>query len=361
MELYVSDLLHEIKLINSLPVAQNRLPKFIYFGGGTPSLLPLSQLKRLFSEMKARFPWDQTEEVSFECAPKTATSEKIAFLREAGVTRISMGIQQLNDEVLKANGRIHTSADTQRAFSIIKSESFAVFNVDLIVGLVNETDKSFFDSLDKVITMNPDSITIYQLEIPPNTPLYKSLSADSNSKCLPDWNTKRRRLDAAFLKMEQAGYHIRSAYAAVRDPQKHRFIYQEEQYRGADLLGVGLASFSYAQGVHYQNHASMQKYRESIENNELPLSRGCVLTKDEQLIRQFVLQLKLGSVSVSRFLKEFGVNICQRFEEPLSRLKSHQILEMDGDFICLTREGLLRADRILSDFLPAKFQDKSYW
>ncbi len=361
MERYVSDLLVEFGMIRELPVVGGRPVEFVYFGGGTPSLLPLRQLERLFDGIKKSFPWEKTREVTFECAPKTATPDKLKFLRRAGVTRISMGIQQLNDEVLKANGRIHSASDSKRAYSAIRKEGFPVVNVDLIVGLVDETDATFFDSLQEVIEMNPDSVTIYQLEIPPNTPLFKSQMGGQSSVSIPDWATKRRRLGEAFSRLESVGYEIRSAYAAVRDRDKHRFVYQEAQYGGLDLMGTGVASFSYVQGVHYQNLASLESYRDAVGRGELPLSRGRVLSDDDRMVRQFVLQLKLGEVALAPFLEEFGVGICDRFSEPLSRLVAAGLLEIDDRAVRTTREGLLCVDRILPEFFPAEYRDKSYW
>jgi oxygen-independent coproporphyrinogen-3 oxidase len=361
MEHYVSDLLSEFEMIGTLAATRGRPVNFVYFGGGTPSLLPLKQIERLFQGIEGFFPWDQAKEISFECAPKTATPDKLKYLRKAGVTRISMGIQQLNDEILRANGRIHSSSDAKRAYTAIANESFPIVNVDLIVGLVAETDDTFFDSLREVIELEPDSVTIYQLEIPPNTPLFKAQVEGTSSVAVPSWDTKRRRLNEAFNRLEDAGYKIRSAYAAVRDMKKHRFVYQEAQYRGVDLIGAGVASFSYVQGVHYQNLASLDPYRASIAKGELPISRGYILSDDDRLVRQFTLQLKLGSVPIEPFQDEFGIHIGQRFAEPLAKLAASGILSVGDDAIRLTRDGLLRVDRILPEFFPPQFQDKTYW
>lgn len=361
MESYASDLLHELALISDLPVTKDRTPSFVYFGGGTPSLLPLAQLKRLFNGIRTRFPWQQNAEVSFECAPKTATPDKLEFLREAGVTRISMGIQQLDDKILKANGRIHKADDAKRAYTAIRNAAFPIVNVDLIVGLVGETDETFFDSLNEVIGWQPDSITIYQLEIPPNTPLFKAQTDDPSSSLVPDWTTKRRRLNDGFTLLEEAGYKIRSAYSAVRDLEKHKFTYQEAQYRGVDLIGTGVSSFSYVQGVHYQNLASMGPYRESIGRGELPIFRGLKLSDDERLVRQFILQLKLGVVPIQPFQDEFGVDVRLRFADPLANLDARGLLTVDEFTVGLTRSGLLCVDRILLEFCGSQYRDVAYW
>lgn len=359
MEQYVSTLLHEINIVSSAPVVQGRPLSFVYFGGGTPSLLPLKQLQLLIGGIQDCFSWDAIEEVSFECAPKTATRDKLEFLCQSGVTRVSMGIQQLNDDILKLNGRIHSASDARRAYGAIRESGIPQVNLDLIVGLVGETDDTFFKSLRDVMELEPDSITIYQLEIPPNTPLFKSQSAGATS--VPDWETKRRRLNRAFDLLIESGYHIRSAYTAVRDMDKHRFVYQEAQYRGVDLIGTGIASFSYVQGVHYQNLASLGPYRNRIEENELPIFRGYQLTDDQRLIRQFSLQLKLGCVPLKPLQDEFGVSAVTRFADPLAKLEASGHLLVGEHTVRLTRSGLLCVDRILPEFFPRPHQDASYW
>lgn len=359
MEAYVSTLLQEIQIVGALPVVQERPLLFVYFGGGTPSLLPLKQLNLLMGGIRDCFSWDAIEEVTFECAPKTATRDKLDFLRQSGVTRISMGIQQLNDEILKLNGRIHSARDARRAYGAIRDTGFPQVNVDLIVGLVGETDDTFFKSLDDVMELEPDSITIYQLEIPPNTPLFRSHS--EGETIVPDWDTKRRRLNQAFDRLNAAGYHNRSAYTLVRDKEKHHFVYQEAQYRGVDLIGTGIASFSYVQGVHYQNLASLGSYRDRIDACELPISRGYRLNDDERLVRQFVLQLKLGCVPLKPLDDEFGISTVERFAEPLAQLAAQGLLLVNENTVRLTRSGLLCVDRILPSFFSDQHQAASYW
>lgn len=357
---YLDALISEIRLYGEAPRLKGRKLAFAYFGGGTPALLSPDQMQRLFRELQSVFPWSDIQEVTFECSPKTVTRDRLEILRAAGVTRISMGAQQLNDDVLQQSGRVHLVEDIRRAYAEIRQHSFDVVNIDLMVGLVGETEQSFFESLRQVIAMNPDSITFYQLEIPANTPLFHALQEGQISS-LAGWDMKRQRLAHAFAQLEREGYTLRSAYAAVRDPARHRFYYQEMQYRGADLLGTGLASFSYLGGMHYQNLVSMREYSGSLASGRLPYKRGYVLDDEERMVREFVLQLKLGRVETVYFLSTFGVNVTERFREPLRQFSQRGWLSIDADAVTLTRQGLLRVDRLLPAFYRSEHCGLSYW
>ena len=226
---------------------------FIYIGGGTPSVLSPSRMRRLLDGLADSLSCQGVREITFECAPNTVTRPKLDELRRNGVTRLSLGVQQLDDTVLARNGRIHLTRDVERAYANIRRVGFDVVNLDLMVGLVGETDESFQRSLERVISMAPDSVTIYQLEIPANTPLYRMIRNGTLDAAVPSWAVKRARLEGGFALLERAGYTLRSAYAAVRDLDRQRFLYMDEQYRGADLLGIGVSAFSYLNSVHHQN------------------------------------------------------------------------------------------------------------
>lgn len=360
MDAYLDALLREANLYANQPALAGRPLSFVYFGGGTPSLLPAGALRRLLSGLRQALAWTNVREATFECAPRSVTPRKLEALRDAGVTRISLGVQQLDDHVLRASGRVHLVADVQRAWDDIRACGFPIVNIDLMVGMQGETDASFDASLERVIAMGPESVTLYQLEIPPNTPLFRQWRCGEAGDAPADWPTKRVRLKRAFSRLERAGYTIRSAYAAVRDPRRHAFLYQDAQYRGADLIGIGLSSFSYFAGIHYQNATSFQSYIGQVEGGALPVQRAHVLSDEERLVREFILALKLGRADAARFRSRFGVDIGSRFAEPLARLQREGWLTLTHGDVTLTRAGLLRADRLLPAFYAPEYRSIRY-
>ncbi len=138
--------------------------------------------------------------------------------------------------------------------------------------------------------LEPDSVTIYQMEVPYNTTLYKNMR-DEGSPVAPvaDWPTKRRWVDFAFSQLELAGYHVGSAYTAVKDPAKSRFVYRDQLWSGADMIALGVSSFSHIGGTHFQNEHDIGPYMARIKQGELPIHRALTPTREEGLIRELIL------------------------------------------------------------------------
>ena len=357
---YLDAVAREMALYAEHPGVKGRPLSFAYFGGGTPSTLSSPQVRRLMDGLQRANPWDGIGEVSFECAPRSVRPEFLETLRETGVTRLSMGVQSFDDSLLRLNGRVHLAADVARAFELIRHADFACVNLDLMCGLIGETEEKWRESVRRVIELEPDSVTIYQTEIPLNTQLCRDLEAGALPALPVPWNIKRARLDAGFRELERAGYTVASAYHAVKDPQRHRFLYQDYLWRGADLLGLGVAAFGYFSGVHAQNEVTLEAYASAVEQGALPLKRAFHLSVPDRVVREFVLQLKLGEVPVAPFRKRFGVDLASTFAAPLQALTADEWLTVSDEAVRLTRRGLLRVDRLLPRFYDVRFQNVRY-
>lgn len=357
---YVSALVAELRAYADRPALAGRLPEFVYFGGGTPSLLSTSRLERLLSELQGVLPWSAVREVTFECAPRSVTVDKLRALCDAGVTRLSLGAQQLDDKVLRRNGRVHLVADIEAAYEKIRQVPFANVNLDLMVGLVGETEESLARSLDRVLRLQPDSVTVYQLEIPFNTPLCHELQSGGVDPAPATWAEKHERTQLCFQRLQEAGYRNISAYTVVRDPERHGFVYQDALYHGADLLGFGVSAFSYIQRVHHQNLAALDSYLAALSAERRPFGRAYELSHDECAVRELVLQLKLGHVELAWFRDKFGIEVLERFAEPLRRFTELGWLHVSASGIELTPEGLPRADRMLPDFYQSEHRVRRY-
>jgi len=358
---YIEALLKELTIYAAKPFIGGRKPNFIYFGGGTPSYLSVDQLKHLTHGMKALLPWDEAEEVAFEAEPGTLTDHKLKAIRELGVTRLSLGVENFDDHILEINGRAHHSKEIARAYAFAREIGFPQINIDLIAGMVEETEANWRENVRKTIELSPDSVTIYEMEIPYNTTIYQRMKAEGKLVApVADWDTKRAWVNYAFTELEKAGYQVASAYTAVKDPVRTKFVYRDKLWEGADLLSVGVASFGHIGGVHYQNHADFDPYVSQIETGQLPIHRALTPNDDERLIREFILQLKLGHLSLSYFQKKFDVAPVKRFAEPLQRLKDWGFLSVEGDRVLLNREGLLQVDRLLHEFFLPQHRTSRY-
>ena len=353
VESYLDRLAREWELYAPMPVVADRPIDFVYFGGGTPSFLSTAQLSRLVDRLTAATPWNGAEEITFECEPGTLTEAKLSAIRGMGVTRLSLGVENFDDRILELNGRAHRSPEIGRSYTFARSLGFPQINIDLIAGMLGETDDNWRACIDRTLALDPDSVTIYQMELPYNTTISSDILKGTHQFAEPvaNWATKRRWVEEAFRALEAAGYHIGSAYTAVKNPQTTRFVYRDRLWEGADLIGLGVASFGHVNGVHMQNLDTWEKYSDALERDEIPLGRAYRPTTEERLIREFVLQLKRGALRPDYFAAKYQVDVRERFAEGLDALKSSGYLaRADQEVIALNRAGLLRVDVLLPRF-----------
>lgn len=358
---YVDALDREIELVSELEVMGNRPFRFVYFGGGTPSFLSPKQLSSLADRLRGHITWDGAEEVTFECEPGTLSETKVQTLRdEMGVTRLSLGIENFNDTILEENGRAHLSKQVYNAWEWIQAANFPNVNIDLIAGMVGETWENWKENIRKTIELSPESVTIYQMELPFNTIYSKDLLGRQVESPVADWQTKRDWVDYAFNEMQAVGYSVSSAYTLVKNPNKVNFSYRDHLWHGADLLATGIASFGHASGVHYQNVAQMEEYLGMLEAGQLPLGRAYRPTAHQALIRSMILLLKRGYLDVGYFQQRFQVNIIEHWQSVWDKYANEGLVTLADDRIELTRNGLLRVDSLLPAFFEPEHQNVRY-
>lgn len=361
IELYVQALSREIELVSKQPVMGDRPFRFVYFGGGTPSYLSAKQLTSLVDRLRENINWDQAEEVTFECEPGTLKEPKVHTLKELGVTRLSLGIENFSDEVLKENGRAHLSPEVYKAWEWIQAADFPNVNIDLISGMVGETWDNWKINIQKTIELSPDSVTIYQMELPFNTVYSKDILGNKIETPVADWPTKRDWLNYAYDELQAAGYSISSAYTLIKDPSKVSFSYRDNLWMGSDLLATGIASFGHVSGVHYQNKPGWDDYIGDLLNeNKLPLGRGFKPTPHQMLIREMILLLKKGFLDRSYFQQKFGVDIVAQWKSQWDEHVQNKMVTISDEKVELTRKGFLHADALLPVFFEEQHQGVRY-
>jgi oxygen-independent coproporphyrinogen-3 oxidase len=363
VESYLDLLAREWELYGACEALADRPLDFVYFGGGTPSFLSTQQLERLVDRLTARTPWTQAAEITFECEPGTLTEAKLSAIRRMGVTRLSLGVENFDDHILEVNGRAHRSPEIGRAYDFARKLGFPQINIDLIAGMLGETDDNWRRCIDQTLALDPDSVTIYQMELPYNT----TISADKLKGTgqfaddVASWATKRRWVAEGFAALESAGYSIGSAYTAVKDPSRTKFVYRDMLWQGADLVGLGVASFGHVNGVHMQNLDTWETYAAAIARGDLPLGRAYRPTAEERLIREFILQLKRGWIRTAYFQESYGVDVTTRFRDGIDALEADGVLQIrTPERFELTRDGLLRVDTLLPRFFLPQHRNVRY-
>ncbi len=216
----------------------------------------------------------------------------------------------------------------------------------------------------KTIELAPESVTIYQMELPFNTVYSKQLQTAGQDQPMTspvaDWPTKRAWVNYAFEELGKAGYEVSSAYTMVRDRNTCRFVYRDSLWHGADMFGTGVASFGHVGGVHVQNVDTWEQYLAMLDRGELPLGRALSVTPRQLLIREMILQLKTGKLDAAYFRRKFGVDILTEFAEGFGQLEAAGQLTRGNDSVTMTREGLLQVDRLLATFFEPQYRSGRY-
>jgi oxygen-independent coproporphyrinogen-3 oxidase len=360
IENYVQSLVKEVGRISRERGIAGRHLNVVYFGGGTPSYLSSRQLCSLRERLSQHISWDHADEVTFECEPGTLSLDKIKTLKEIGVTRVSLGVENFDDKILEENGRAHLSPECFRAYDWIQQVGFPQVNIDLIAGMIGENDENWHRCIDRAIEMSPDNITIYQMELPFNTIISREMKDLGISSPVADWPTKRRWVSQAFDRLLAVGYQISSGNELVKNLETDHFVYRDHLFRGSDLLAAGVSSFGHFQGVHYQNFDQLADYTAAVAAGKLPINRALTPTPHQRLIRELVLQLKEGYISADSFRRKFGVDILHEFSGALGNQQQAGFLTVEGDDIRLTRSGLLQVDSLLTEYFEPEHRQVRY-
>ncbi|EDL61858.1 coproporphyrinogen-III oxidase family protein [Gimesia maris] len=360
IERYVQALQQEFEMLSQVEAIKGRTLDFTYFGGGTPSYLSSKQLLSVRDRLSSLLSWETAKEVTFECEPGTLNQEKVETLKEIGITRISLGVESFNDKLLEANGRAHLTPEVYKAYDWIQQVGFPQVNIDLIAGMMGETDENWSESVEKAAEFAPDNITIYQMELPHNTIISKEMKEMGLTSPIADWTTKRRWMNEAIETLQAKGYHLASGNELVKNPETDRFVYRDNLFRGNDIIATGVSSFGHMQGVHYQNLDRLEDYLETVEKGDLPINRALEPSEHQRLIREFILQLKEGRVLTQPFKDKFGVDLTEEFSEALENQQKAGYLTYDEAQVKLTRKGMLQADSLLTEYFEPEHRMVRY-
>ena len=331
----------------------------IYIGGGTPSRIPSEKIQEILEKIRQKILKNQTKweniEITIELNPGTVDEEKIKKYKKIGINRLSIGLQSTNNKLLKEIGRIHTFEDFKDTYNTVKKVGFENINVDLMIGLPNQTISDVKDSLNEIIKLNPTHVSVYSLIVEENTKMEKLIN--NKELQLPDEELERQMYWYVKNTLELNGYnHYEiSNFAKKGKESKHNLNCWEQK----EYIGLGLAAYSYLNGVRYGNTSDIEKYinvqdflnRSELEESVIRIVDEVQSLEDKRKEYMLLGLRKIDGVSIQKFKEKFVENPIFLFRKELEKLVNEELIAIDGDCIRLTNKGLDLANIVWEEFV----------
>jgi oxygen-independent coproporphyrinogen III oxidase len=340
---YLGALGREIALLGAAPWAGELTVETIFFGGGTPSLLEVGEMGAVIAALRRAFTVEDGAEVTVECNPESVTPVKLAGYREAGVNRISLGVQSLDDDILPAIGRLHTAAEARAAFEAARGAGFANVSVDLIYGLPALTAETWRSTVDGVLAWEPEHVSAYGLTLDPG-----SVWGSSGVSGLPGedavighyWTTVERARAHGY-----EHYEI-SNYARPGARSRHNQIY----WRRGEYLACGPGAAGFLGDVRHTNVKPVTRYIQLLEDGRLPIDAWEELTSHQALAESLILGLRTADgVDTSRLDARAAAD--PALTRRLAAWRDQGLLVDAGSKSRLTESGFLLSDALFVELL----------
>jgi oxygen-independent coproporphyrinogen-3 oxidase len=350
VEPYVDALIAEMGLWSRY--ARGRPVATVFFGGGTPSLLPIPQVERIVSAMRDRFTVAAEAEVTLEANPGTVDGEYLRRLLALGVNRLSLGVQSFHDDELTALDRIHSAAEAEEAYRWAREAGFRRVNLDLIYGLPYQTPESFGRTLARVIELKPDRLAVFNYAHLPRIKKHQRLIPE---EALPSPAERLAILKGTIEQLTDAGYayigmdHFARPDDELAIAQREGRLYRNFQgystKAGCDLIAFGMSAISQVRDVYAQNDKDLRAYESTVARGSLPTVRGYRLSAEDRMRRDLITRIMCNfRVDIKDFERQYEIDFRSHFAdalEGLSELESDGLVELNADALVVTQPGRL--------------------
>jgi len=310
----------------------------IFFGGGTPTLLSGDQLKAIMQTVRDCFEVMDGAEISMEGNPGTLDMESLRAYREAGVNRLSLGVQSMDDSLLAAIGRIHTAKEAEAAVRMAREAGFENLNLDLMYGLPGQTAQQWRDTLQKAAALAPDHLSCYSLILEEGTPLFDSVNAGTCAP-LPD-EDEMERMDALTLQLTRENGYVQyevSNFAKAGRQCRHNIVYWECM----PYLGVGLNAHSDMDGGRFYNPQSWEDYLAMAESGSISRKQEGNSSAEERMFERMMMGLRqTRGVDAVRFVRDFGREIETVWPETIEQMTRRNLMDSNKERVFLTQRGM---------------------
>jgi len=320
----------------------------VYFGGGTPSLLEPTNLREILQTVRETLTADLVE-VTLEADPETIEAKKAAEWAQAGINRVSFGVQSFSDQELAAAGRVHRRADVYRAAPILREAGIRNISFDLIAGLPHQTRESWRQSLEELTALAPEHVSVYLLEVDEGSRLGKELLAGGaryNAGAVPSEDEMAEFYEMAQAALRAVGYHHYeiSNWAKPGFESKHNLKY----WRREAYLGFGAGAHSFSGTQRWANAHDAAAYVSAVQGGGLPVEQQEKLTAESALEEELFLGLRqLDGIDLGRIEREYGVTLASRFDP----LMVAGLVERDGGVVRLARNRLAVSNEVFVELM----------
>ena len=349
---YQAALYQEMSLVQSHLVQEDTLPicRTLYVGGGTPTALPAADLAQVIENARQTFAIAPDAEITVEANPGTVDAATLRQLGDAGVNRLSLGVQSLDDRLLRMLGRIHTAAQAVQAVCDARAAGLDNVNLDLIFGLPGQTLDGWQKDVQCALGLSPQHLSMYALTVEGGTPLATSI--DAGSLPPPDDDLAAEMYEWAETVLERAGYtHYEiSNWALPGYACRHNRVY----WRNEPYIGLGAGAHSWRQGVRWSNRYVPAGYIAALNEGQRPVESEEAIDRATEMGETMMMGLRLlrEGVSFARFERRFGVAMAEVYGCEIEGLVARGLLEQHSDGIRLTQQGHLLGNQVFVEFLP---------
>lgn len=345
-EEFVATLLEEVRLYGKSDLIESAPLDSIYFGGGTPTTLSLTQLATILATSRDIFGLAPDAEVTIEAHPDSVTQASLTLLREAGFTRLSLGAESMDQTELSRVGRPGSPVTTRRIMDAARAAGFTNISLDLMYGLPGQTLESWAASLHRTVELGPAHLSCYALTVEDNTHLKTSIQRGLIPA--PDEDLQNRMEDRAEEILSRQGYHRYeiSNYCRPGFASRHNRLH----WTGGHYLGVGPSAQSYVGGRRFGNVSDLTAYTAALQNGRLPVSEFNQLTQADESCERLIFGLRLVD-GIS--LKETGVLSFPGITQAVNHLMTEDLIECEGDLVRLTTRGRRYADTVAVSLLAS--------
>ena len=320
----------------------------LFFGGGTPSLLEPSEIARIIDVCAEVFHLDGDSEITLEANPETVTQARLAAYLEAGINRVSFGVQSFREAELRRLSRLHNAARARSAIAEARAAGFNNISLDLMMWLPEQKISDWLESVDEAIALGPEHLSLYLLEVYPNAPLKEEMARARWSQ-EPDDEAAAMYM-AAFDRLEAAGYRQYEISNVARPARESR--HNLKYWTDGEWLGFGCGAHSTRSGVRWKNIAGTEEYVARLGRSASTAIDARRLSNEERLGDALFTGLRLAhGVNLDHILERYGVDVWARFGRDLEPFIADGCLRRDGPRLWLTRRGMLIAHDVMMAFV----------